>query len=191
MNDKDKLIFFYGGKDKWIQQFEGKAAVLKVDPVIKGANISIVSFCIGKESKENGFRRFWKKIESLFFCKIDKDIKQDTEMQEIQKLLSFKNEKGWVIVSNQSKVEVICHGKIILKFLEEFENWEGKAQKIDFKGCFKEYYDDKILEGDRPCCRVDIPFTPANIPKHMKCPLCARVMETRVNFKCCHNDEAI
>ncbi|XP_062171798.1 protein SIEVE ELEMENT OCCLUSION B-like [Alnus glutinosa] len=190
MNDKDKHIFFYGGKDKdWIQQFEKKAAALENDPVIKKAMVSIQLFCIGKDDHES-LGRFWNKIESLFFSKIDKDIKQDTEMQEIQKLLSFKNERGWVIVSNLSKVEVICHGEIILKFLEVFENWKGEVQKIGFKGCFKEY-DDKIPEGERPCCRVDVPFTPRYIPKHMKCPHCARVMETRVNFKCCHIDEAI
>jgi hypothetical protein len=197
MNDKDTHIFFYGGKDnKWIEQFKGKAAVLKDDPVIKEARISIELFCIGKDNEGNdddeSLGRFWNKIESLFSSKIGEDIKQDTtEMQEILELLSFKNESGWVIVSNQSKVEIIWHGKIILNFLKEFENWNGEARKIDFKGCFNEY-DDKIPEGDRPCCRVDIPFTPGNILEHVKCPPCARVTakETRVNFKCCHIDEA-
>ncbi|XP_062150218.1 protein SIEVE ELEMENT OCCLUSION B-like [Alnus glutinosa] len=199
MNDKDKHIFFYGGKEKesWIRQFEEKAAALKNDPVIKEARISIESFCIGKDSKENddheSLGHFWKKIESLFFSKIYKDTNQDPEMQKIQKLLSFRNESEWVIVSNLSKVEVICHGEIILKFLGEFQNWKGKVlQKIGFIGCLKKYDEESHDEGvNRPCCHVDIPFTSGSIPKHMKCPHCARIMETRVNFKCCHIDEAI
>jgi hypothetical protein len=189
---EEKYIFFYGGKDnEWIQQFGKKAIALANHPVIKETRISIELFCLGKGSKlgddDLGIQgRFWNKIESLFFsAKIDRETEPDTVTQEIRKLLSFKNESGWAILSKGSRV-VVSDGTIILKVLDEFEKWKGYVRASRFETCFKEYH--KLVEGDRPCCSVDIPFTAEKIPKLMKCPHCPRVMENYVSFKCCHID---
>ena len=45
-----------------------------------------------KEDK-SVMRRFWGGIESLFVTKVHKAV--DAVTQEVQKMLSFKNESGW------------------------------------------------------------------------------------------------
>jgi hypothetical protein len=191
---EEKYIFFYGGKDReWIQQFGKKAIALANHPIIKETRISIELFCLGKGSKGDDDLeiqgRFWNKVESLFFsAKTDKETEQDTVMQQIQRLLSFKNESGWAILSKGSRV-VVSDGTIILKVLDEFEKWKCYVHANRFETCFNEYH--KLIEGDRSCCSVDIPFAAERIPKHMKCPYCTRLMETYVSFKCCHIDGAM
>jgi hypothetical protein len=192
---EEKYIFLYGGKDKeWIQQFGKKATSLANNPVIKETRTSIKSFCLekgGKEDNDLGSEgRFWSKIESLFFSTTtDKETAQDTVMREIQKLLSFKNENGWAILSKGSKV-VVSDGAIILKALDDFEKiWMRYVREYGFEACFMANH-KRLLQEDRPCCSVDIPFTAEKVPKHMKCPHCPRVMETFVRFKCCHIDGA-
>jgi hypothetical protein len=191
---EEKYIFFYGGKDReWIQQFGKKAIALANHPIIKETRISIELFCLGKGSKGDDDLeiqgRFWNKVESLFFsAKTDKETEQDTVVQQIQRLLSFKNESGWAILSKGSRV-VVSDGTIILKVLDEFEKWKCYVHANHFETCFIEYH--KLIEGDRSCCSVDIPFAAEKIPKNMKCPYCTRLMETYVSFKCCHIDGAM
>jgi hypothetical protein len=59
------------------------------------------------------------------------------------------------------------------------KNGRSTCVRLAFEACFKEKH-DKVLEGDRPCCRVDIPITAGKMPEHMKCPHCPRVMETYI-----------
>jgi hypothetical protein len=190
---EEKYIFFHGGKDNvWIQQFAKKATTIANDLIIKEKRISIETFCLGKGSKgEDDLKiqgHFWNKIESLFLCaKANKETEENTVMQEIQKLLSFKNEDGWAILIKGSKVVVSGHGKIIQKVLDDFDKWKVYVSEIGFEACFQEHH-DKLLEGDRPCCRVDIPFTAGMTTEPMKCHHCPRVMQTYVSFKCCHVD---
>lgn len=191
---EEKYIFFYGGKDnEWIQQFTKKATALANDPVIKGARISIELFCVGKGSKGEDdigiLGHFWNCIESFFFSRTHKKTDSDPLTQEIQKLLSYKNESGWIVLSKGSRVVATGHGTTIMKVLDEFEKWKGYAREIGVEICFKEYH-DKLIEMDRPCCRFDVPITAGKIPEHMKCPHCPRVMETFISFKCCHLDGA-
>ncbi|KAG6732719.1 protein SIEVE ELEMENT OCCLUSION B-like [Carya illinoinensis] len=191
----DKYIFFYGGKDnEWIQQFTRKATVLANDPALKEAGISIELVLIGKNEKGQDdvgiLGRFWDKMESFFFSKTEKKTEPDTVTKEIQKLLSYKNESGWVVLSKGSKVIFTGHGTTILKVVDEAEKWKGYVREIGYEIIFKQYH-DKVIEVNRPCSRVDIPVGVGKIPEHMHCPHCPRVMETYISFKCCHVEGAL
>nr|POE60458.1 protein sieve element occlusion b [Quercus suber] len=178
---EEKYIFFYGGKDKeWIQQFTKSANVLANDPVIKDAGVSIELLCVGKSNKGEDdhsiLGHFWNCIDSFFFSKTQRKSEPDPVAHEILKLLSYKNESGWAVLSKGSRVVVSGHGTSFLKVLEEFEKWKEHVRQIGFEVCFKEYH-DKLLHTTRRCCRVNILITTGKIPEHMKCPECPRVME--------------
>nr|XP_023915912.1 protein SIEVE ELEMENT OCCLUSION B-like [Quercus suber]POF06213.1 protein sieve element occlusion b [Quercus suber] len=189
-----KYIFFYGGKDKeWIQQFTKRATAIANDPVIKEAKISIELHCIGKGSKGEDdlgiLGRFWTGIESLFISKTQRKTDTDAVALEIQKLLSYKNESGWVVLSKGSTVALSGHGTTMLKVLEDFDKWKEVVREKGFESTFKEYH-NKVLHTAHICCRIDIPKASGKIPENMKCPDCPRVMETYISFKCCHIDGA-
>ncbi|PON53339.1 Sieve element occlusion [Trema orientale] len=187
---EEKYIFFYGGKDNdWIQQFTKKATALLNDPIIKEAKISIELFCVGKTPKGGEdlvkLGRFWTSIESLFFTKVHKIV--DPVTQEIQKLLSYKNESGWAVLSKGSTVVVAGHGLTIMKVVEEFEKWKEIVKKKGFEVVFKEYHSEAI-QSVRHCCRFDIPSVAGKVPETMNCPECPRNMEAFTSYKCCHID---
>ncbi|XP_075653771.1 protein SIEVE ELEMENT OCCLUSION B-like [Castanea sativa] len=189
---QEKYIFFYGGKDnEWIQQFNKKVATLTNDPVMKDTKISIELFCVGKGSKgedePNILGHFWNRIESFFFSKIHKKIEQDIVTQEIQKLLSYKTESGWAVLSKGSRLVVSGNGTTMLKVLEEFDKKKELVREVGFEICFKDQF-EKIIQTGRHCCRVDIPMNAGKVPEHIKCPECPRIMETYISFKCCHID---
>ena len=71
-----------------------------------------------KEDK-SVMRRFWGGIESLFVTKVHKAV--DAVTQEVQKMLSYKNETGWAVLCKGSSVVMSGHGTTILKTLAEFE----------------------------------------------------------------------
>ncbi|KAL4643405.1 hypothetical protein ACB092_02G089600 [Castanea dentata] len=124
-----KYIFFYGGKDnEWIQQFTKRATALANDPVIKEARISIELLCVGRGTKgeDNAgiLGRFWTGIESLFISKTQRKTETDAVSLEIQKLLSYKNESGWAVLSKGSTVVLSGHGTTILKVLEDLDKWK-------------------------------------------------------------------
>ncbi|KAK7815167.1 protein sieve element occlusion b [Quercus suber] len=150
--------------------------------------------CVGKSNKGEDdhsiLGHFWNRIDSFFFSKTQRKSEPDPVTHEIQKLLSYKNESGWAVLSKGSRVLVSGHGTSFLKVLEEFEKWKEYVRQIGFEVCFKEYH-DKLLHTTRRCCRVDIPITNGKIPEHMKCPECPRVMEAYISFKCCHIDGAV
>ncbi|VVA41660.1 PREDICTED: SIEVE ELEMENT OCCLUSION B, partial [Prunus dulcis] len=186
---EEKYIFFYGGKDNdWIQQFTKKASALANDPVFKETKIYI-EFCVGKGSKgedDHGILgHFWSGIESLFFTKGHKQV--DPVTQEIQKLLSYKNESGWAVLSKGSSVLLTGHGVSILRVIEDFDKWKDHVKEKGFEFCFKAYHENVRL-ATRPCCRLDIPGSTGKVPDTMKCPDCHRSMETFISYKCCHID---
>ncbi|XP_048333005.1 protein SIEVE ELEMENT OCCLUSION B-like [Ziziphus jujuba] len=187
---EEKYIFFYGGKDnEWVQQFNKRATIFASDPIFKDAKINIELFCIGKSPKggeDHGILgRFWNGIESLFFTKAHKQI--DPVTQEIQKLLSYKNESGWALLSKGSTVVIAGHGFTILKALEEFDKWKDTVREKGFEISFREYH-LKLIQSVRHCCRLDIPSVSGKVPEKMQCPECPRTMETFISFKCCHTD---
>ncbi|XP_004288434.1 PREDICTED: uncharacterized protein LOC101297774 [Fragaria vesca subsp. vesca] len=186
----NKYIFFYGGKDnEWIQQFTKKATALANDPILKEAKIYIELVCVGKGSEgedDHGILgRFWTGIESLFLTKVHKHV--DPIGQEIQKLVSYKNESGWVLLTKGSTLLVTGHGISALKVVEDFEKWREHVKEKGFEFCFKAYY-GKVIQAGRPCCRLDIPGSTGKVPESMKCPDCHRSMETFISYKCCHID---
>ncbi|GMN74180.1 hypothetical protein TIFTF001_052329 [Ficus carica] len=189
---EEKYILFYGGKDnEWIQQFSKKATALANDPIIKDTlKTNIELFCIGKTAKggeDHGLLgRFWTSIESLFFTKVHHQ-QVDPVTQEIQKLLSYKNESGWAVLSKGQTVVVAGHGFTILKVVEEFDKWKEAVKEYGFEYVFKEYH-NKVIQSVRHCCRLDIPSVSAKVPETMQCPECPRIMETFITYKCCHID---
>nr|XP_023881779.1 protein SIEVE ELEMENT OCCLUSION B-like [Quercus suber]POE73892.1 protein sieve element occlusion b [Quercus suber] len=187
-----KYIFFYGGKDnEWITQFTKRATALANDPVIKEARISIELLCVGKGTKGEDnvgiLGRFWTGIESLFISKTQRKTEADAVSLEIQKLLSYKNESGWAVLSKGSTVVLSGHGTTILKVLEDLDKWKEHVREKGFEVIFREYH-NKVLHTAHICCRIDIPNTSGKIPENMKCPDCPRIMETYISFKCCHID---
>ncbi|KAI4345729.1 hypothetical protein L6164_012827 [Bauhinia variegata] len=120
---EDKYIFFYGGKDKeWIQEFTKYASALANDATIKEANISIELLCM-ENRHQVIVSRFWGGIES--FLSIQKHEAADTPTQELQKLLSYKNESGWTLLSKGPNVVLTGHGTTVLKTLVEFYKWRS------------------------------------------------------------------
>nr|POE60461.1 protein sieve element occlusion b [Quercus suber] len=125
---EEKYIFIYGGKDKeWIQQFTKSANALVNDPVIKNARASIELLCVGKSNKGEDdhsiLGHFWNRIDSFFFSKTQRKSEPDPVTHEIQKLLSYKNESGWAVLSKGSRVVVSGHGTSFLKVLEHSQQW--------------------------------------------------------------------
>ncbi|KAM0988720.1 hypothetical protein ACFX13_012866 [Malus domestica] len=187
---EDKYIFFYGGKDNgWIQEFTKKATALANDPIFKEAKIHIELFCVGKGSKgedDHGILgKFWTGIESLFFTKVHRPA--DQVGQEVQKLLSYKNESGWAVLSKGHSVVLTGHGVSILRVVEDFDKWKDHVKERGFEFCFKSYH-ERVRTVSRPCCRLDIPGSTGKVPDTMKCPDCHRSMETFISYKCCHID---
>ncbi|XP_014511867.1 protein SIEVE ELEMENT OCCLUSION B [Vigna radiata var. radiata] len=178
-----KYILFYGGKDKeWIQQFTKYASALANDVAIKEAKISIELFCVEKEDKSLA-KRFWSGIESLFVTKVQKPV--DAVTQEVQKMLSYRNESGWALLSKGPSVVTSGHGISVLKTVAEFEKWK-EAIKKDFGLSFKKYHAEIITP--HRCSFLQIPNVSGTLPETIKCPGCPRVMEIFISYKCCHNE---
>ncbi|KAI4317946.1 hypothetical protein L6164_025767 [Bauhinia variegata] len=182
---EDKYIFFYGGNDKdWIQQFTKYATALANDAALKEAKISIELFHVNKDDK-NIFNRFWTGIESLFVTKVHKTV--DVVTQQVQKMLSYKNETGWALLSKGSIVVLSGHGTTILKTVAEFEKWKEIVIKKGFEFSFKEYH-QKIVSTTHRCSYLEIPNVAARLPETIQCPDCPRTMEIFISYKCCHNE---
>ncbi|XP_060671812.1 protein SIEVE ELEMENT OCCLUSION B-like, partial [Ziziphus jujuba] len=193
MLKEEKYIFFYGGKDnEWIKQFTAKANAFANDPIFKESKINIDLFCVGKSPKggeDHGILvRFWDGIESLFVTKAHKQV--DPVTQEIQKLLSYKNESGWALLTKGPHVVTAGHGFTILKVLDDLEKWKEVIKVKGFEISFKEYH-VKLIQSVRHCCRLDIPSVIGKVPEKMQCPECPRTMESFISYKCCHIDGPI
>ncbi|MED6193732.1 hypothetical protein PIB30_022194 [Stylosanthes scabra] len=183
---EEKYIMFYGGKDKeWIQEFSRSAASLANETMIKELKISIELFCVEKENR-NVFKRFWKKVESLFVTKAHKA--EDAVKKEVQRLLCYKDEIGWALLSKGSSVVVSGHGSTMLKAVTEFERWKEVVVKKGFELSFKEYHERVASETHR-CAQFEIPDVAGKLPEAMNCPDCPRVMDIFITYKCCHNDD--
>ncbi|XP_061371209.1 protein SIEVE ELEMENT OCCLUSION B-like [Gastrolobium bilobum] len=182
---EEKYIFFYGGKDKgWIQEFTKYATTLANDVTLKEAKISIELFCVEREDK-GLINRFWSGIESLFVTKAHKTV--DAVTQEVQKMLSYKNETGWALLSKGSSVVVSGHGNTILKTVAEFEKWKEVVIKKGFEFSFKEYH-ERIVRTTHRCSHLEIPIVAGKLPETIKCPECPNTMEIFISYKCCHNE---
>ncbi|XP_059447775.1 protein SIEVE ELEMENT OCCLUSION B-like [Corylus avellana] len=188
----EKYIFFYGGKDKeWIQQIAKRLTALANDAAIKEARIPIELVCVGKGSKGEDnldiLGRFWTGIESMFISKTHRKTEIDSTTLEIQKLLSYKNESGWAVLTKGSNVVLSGHGTTMSNVVQEVDKWKGFVHDKGFEFTFKDHH-NKLLRTVHICCCIEISNTSGRILQNMKCPDCSRIMETYISFKCCHSD---
>ena len=187
-----KYIFLYGGQDKkWIQKFPERAKVLAEQDLIKQKGISIqwvsVSESVGNKVD---LERFWTNIESLFISKAQGKTQIDVVAREIQKLLSYKNEKEWAVLTKGYSVVLVSSGKVILKVVDEFEHWKIKLNEKDFELAFKDYHDEVFKVEKHICHHIEIPYNTGKKPETLECSHCHRIMDTYISYKCCHNDGA-
>ncbi|XP_030972578.1 protein SIEVE ELEMENT OCCLUSION B-like [Quercus lobata] len=185
---EEKHIFFYGGKDStWIKEFCKEATGLANDDV-KGARISL--FNVGKDSGIQ--RRFWKLIDNFFLYKSHMVTDVDTVTKEIQKLLSYKNEKGWVVLCKGARLVFSGYGSTVLTVLKNFDEWKQclKESAFSFEACLEKYYNEQLRKDGLPCRDFDIPkIDGLLIPDCRKCPDCSEIMEMSIRFKCCHQNQ--
>lgn len=187
---EEKYIFFYGGKDtELIQQFTKKVTALQNEPAFKDTKINIELFLVGKTTRggedSSIIGRFWNGIESLFVSKSHKQV--DPVTQDIQKLLAYKNESAWAVLSKGSTVITAGHGSAILKVVEDVDKWKDVVKEKGFEATFKEYH-SRVTKTVRYCSHIDVPVVAGKVPETLKCPECPRTMETYISYKCCHID---
>ncbi|KAJ1409428.1 Sieve element occlusion, N-terminal [Sesbania bispinosa] len=184
---EQKNVFIYGGKDKeWIQQFNKFATALANDAVIKETKISIELFCL-ESQKPNVISNFWRGVESLFVTKMHETT--NTALQQVERLLSYKNETGWALLIKGSIMVLVGHGTTILKTIAEFDKWKEVVIKKGFEITFKDQL-DKVASTIHLCSHLEIPNVAGKIPDTIECPECHRTMEVFISYKCCHNGNA-
>jgi len=187
MKEEEKFVIIYGGKDKdWTQKFTKYALALANDTNIKQAKTSIELLDL-ESQQPNVVNNFWTKVESLFLTKMNNDT-TDTVIQQVEKLLSYKNETGWAIVTKGSVVAYVGHGTIMLETVEEFNKWKDLAIKKGFENIFKDYI-KKVASTFHKCSQLEIHNVDGKIPDFVECPDCHRRMEVFITYKCCHNDD--
>lgn len=188
---EEKIIFFIGGKDtELIQNISKKVTTLRNDPVFKDKGIEYV--WVGKSpqgGEDSGIvAKFWGGIESLF---VNKAKMQDIDLitKDIQKLLAYKNESAWTVISRGSTVITTGHGSTILKVLDEVEK---SKEVVKVSGIEKVIVEQQQIvtrtQTFRDCSHIDIPISAGKVPDSLKCPECPRTMESYISYKCCHID---
>jgi len=184
MKREDDTVIICGGKDKeWIQQFTKYFGALVNDATIKQTKTSIELICL-ESQQQNVVNTFWKKVESLFVTKMHE--KTNSVTQQVEKLLSYKNESGWAIVTKGSIVIAVGHGTTVLKTFAEFGTWKDDVITKGFEYSFREYH-NTIASSVHICSHLEIPNVDGKIPDFIKCPDCHRTMEVYISYKCCHN----
>ena len=134
---EEKHIFFYGSvNEKWKKRFNDKAYVLRKDPIIVDAKISVESFCWEKESDS---QTFWNYLQRFLSTMIDKRTESDPLTKVVQKVLSYKTESGWALLCKGFKLVSHGNGTTILQVLEEFNNWKQLVPEIGLVNSFKDY----------------------------------------------------
>lgn len=105
--------------------------------ILKKAKVSIELFCVEKD--ERLISRFWGGVEGLFVHKVHKTIEAVPE--EVEKMLSYKNEGGWVLFLRGSSLVLSGYGATILKTLAEFERWKGSMLQNGLEFAVKDYHE--------------------------------------------------
>lgn len=186
-----KYIFLYGGQDnEWIQKFPEREKVLVDQDLIKQKGISIQLVSVSEGKGKVDLERFWTNIESWFISNALGKAQTDVVAREIKKLLSYKNEKEWVVLTKGSSVVLVSSGKVILKVVEEFEKWKIKLNEKDFELAFKDYHDEVFKDEKHVCHHIKIPYNTGKISETLKCSHCDRNTDTYISYKSCHNDGA-
>lgn len=165
-------------------------ASLASDSVIKEAKISFELYHVGKTGKgKQGdiVSKFWTGIESVFATKVHNVRDAKSGVGEIQKLLGYKNESGWVLLTKGSTVIFASHGFAALKVVEEVDKWRVSVKEDGFEVSVLESL-NKITKTVHYCSRLEVPIATGKLPNVLGCPECPRVMETFITYKCCHVD---
>lgn len=155
------------------------------DALLKEKKILIELFHVEKENKSI-FSSFWSGIESLFVTKVHKTVDDDVT-KEVQKMLSYKNESGWALLSKGSEVILTGHGSTILRTVAEFEKWKEVVVSKGFEWSFKGYH-EKVAKTHHRCSYVEIPDVAGKLPERIGCPECPKTMEIFITYKCCHDE---
>lgn len=182
---EEKNVITYGGKDKeWIQQFTKYANALANDVIIKEANISIELFCLESDQEPNIISNFWKGVESLLVTKPSKIVSQ-----QLENLLSYKNESGWALLTKGSTVVFVGHGTTILKTVAEFAKWKEEVVKKGFEIAFKEYYEKvSSINASSVYLNHETSVVAQKIPQTViECPQCHRTMEVLISYQFSNN----
>lgn len=132
---------------------------------------------------------FWNKVESLFLFNYEKLKRVPNPVtKEIQKLLSYKNEKAWAVLCKGSRVVLMGHWEIIDKVVDDFNKWKPSVRERGFEYSIKEHHVNINGEVPNPCCRVDISMVAGHdVPNDLTCPYCFESMETYTSFNCSHS----
>ncbi|XP_020410256.1 protein SIEVE ELEMENT OCCLUSION B [Prunus persica] len=201
---EEKYIFFYGGDSVWTNEFKEKAIKVINGDIIEKSNISIELYHVKKGANNSGmvdkFSTFWAAIETMFRIKVS-NKQLDHVAQDVQKLLSLKNDKsGWAVLLHGHKVVTIGAGSTISKALEHCDTWNQHETTITVEtlgNCFNaEHEKEKKKEFEQTghvCTCFDISSAAGSTLEDMICYECGSLMETFISYKCHHvkkNDES-
>ncbi|KAH7522193.1 hypothetical protein FEM48_Zijuj07G0112400 [Ziziphus jujuba var. spinosa] len=191
---KDNYIFFYGGTDHdWIQKFKAKVTDAKstAENPISLLQLGKYGLFIEEEKLEIEVEGFWTRIESFYSVEVNNGSSGHETGQVLQKLLSYKTESRWAILTKGSRVIVADDGTKILRALKKLLREKGLVENLEIK--FKEYYNE-VIEKFSHSCRIDIPGVAANnnIPNTLKyCSICKHQMQIFISYKCINSTDQV
>ncbi|XP_008224484.1 PREDICTED: protein SIEVE ELEMENT OCCLUSION B-like [Prunus mume] len=189
--NKDDYIFFYGGDSVWMNKFKERATTLKNDAIKKEPKISIELYPVEKNANndggDDGFSTFWSAIESMFHIKvINKQI--DDVVKQVQKLLSYKDDKsGWAVLI-QGRRLVAIGGSTMYTVLEQYHTWNQQVTITiqNFGQVFNEKHKAEVEKTGHVCSCFSIAGATGSTLEAMVCYECGNVMEAFFSYKCCH-----
>ncbi|GMY20488.1 protein SIEVE ELEMENT OCCLUSION B-like [Fagus crenata] len=142
-------------------------------------SIRLVSF---QNKNDNVLKCFWTKIKNLLISRTHRKTKIDSMMLELQKLISYKKKKEWVVVFDGSSI-ITIGGTSILTVFQEFGKWNDRLEE-KFESVFKDHH-NKVEPNDHGMCHyMKVPYNTGKIPKIMYCSSsnCNCIMETSITY---------
>ncbi|CAK8572056.1 unnamed protein product [Lathyrus sativus] len=171
-----KYVIIYGGENKeWTEK------LTNFSTTIKDTNTLLDVFCLENYEK-NVVTKFWKKVESLVFIKMHEET--TIVKQQVEKLLSYKNETGWAILIKGSTVTAVGHKTTISKTIEEIDQWRGVVVEKGFDVAFTEHHKDVVPTKEYICSNLEIFNFGRKNPDIIYCPHCDEPMEMVITYKC-------
>lgn len=149
---EEKYIFFFGGTDiDWIIKFKTKVMELASQFNSTGEEHSMKWLLIGNNDMKEGrddqnaignVELFWTQVESLCSIRLREEVDAGTSSEEtLRKLLSYKRESRWAVISKGSKVVATDHGTKIIRVLKRILSEKSEFKFEDkFETTFMEYY---------------------------------------------------
>ena len=180
--NEGKYIFFYGGEDEWITKFHLEATRVKKYFVIE-------LFGVANDDKgQDDLGIFWKNIENFYSYSSQKVTELETKTKEIQKLLSYRNDKGWVILCKGARLVFSGYGTTVLTIFKKFDEWKQQIQQGSvFEECLLIQYNNINTDEGKPLCReFQVPTSAGHLTHSEKCADCSEIMEMYIKFQCGH-----